>query len=82
MLPPEDYGFKRCTDDNGYEPVITDIPPAPPELLRDVRCACKSSKALCSQCSCRKYGIACTAYCKCNGDCLNTMTENGDDNLE
>lgn len=69
MMPPEDFGFVR--NEMGYEPIITDMEPAPPELLRNIRCSCTSSKSLCSQCTCTKYGIPCSSHCKCNGDCSN-----------
>ena len=71
-LMPEEWGFQLRRGQ--LLPVNTDIPPAPEELLKIVRCGCTTD---CSsqRCSCRKVGLSCTAACgHCRGtSCLNSM---------
>ena len=38
-------------------------PPAPPNLLKIVRCSCKTGCKTMT-CSCRKHGLKCTDSCK------------------
>ena len=47
---------------NSLVPVTTDIPAAPSDLLKVIRCSCKSN---CDSkpCSCRKHGLDCTSSC-------------------
>ena len=60
-----------------FSPIVTDLEPAPEELLRIVRCKCKLlPKRPCNSniCSCRKNGLTCvtTACCNCRGtECYN-----------
>lgn len=69
-LPPHEYGFK---DINGaWEPVVTDLPAAPQELVQRIKCSCKRSKALCSSCTCKSNGIQCSIHCACESVCLNS----------
>ena len=69
-----DYGFFK--DSNGsFVPIITDRPAAPQYMLQDIKCSCeKPNKAglLCSNCSCQKAGLLCTALCKCDASCENS----------
>ena len=70
-LNPEEWGWQviagRCI------PVMTDQPPAPPELLQLFRCNCKEHYNT-SRCTCRKHGLQCSAACgECRGtSCANT----------
>lgn len=70
-LSPQEWGWEES--DVGFVPVQTDLGPAPQELLKVVRCVCKSD---CSslRCTCRKHNIECSAACSnCKGTaCLNT----------
>ena len=78
----KNLGQRLREEDNGYErnsegqliPIITDMPPAPPYLLKDIKCSCeKPNRAglLCTSCSCSKVGLPCTLLCKCDGQCEN-----------
>ena len=49
-------------DDGHYEPIMSDHPPAPDELLNVVRCKCKSD-CKSSLCSCRRNGLTCVTAC-------------------
>ena len=44
-------------------PVTMTEPPAPPNLLKIVRCGCKTVCKTMS-CSCRKHGLKCTDSCR------------------
>eukprot|EP00111_Clytia_hemisphaerica_P014829 TCONS_00043701-protein len=64
---PTEWGWLR-TDDH-LRPIPTDKVIAPPEILKVIRCKCKStSKNQCGTnlCSCRKNGLKCMSWC---GDC-------------
>ena len=50
-----------------FQPITTDLPAAPPELLQFVRCMCKSG---CNtlKCTCLKHELECTSACgECKG---------------
>ena len=74
-LDPTEWGWK-CVNDV-MEPITTDLPPAPENILRHIRCKCKSLKNRCgsSLCSCRKNGLTCVAICGgCHGEnCKNSI---------
>ena len=65
-----EYGFSM--NDGCITPIITDMEPAPAQLLQNICCSCKSMSRLCKSCSCTKFGIACSMYCKCEGNCSNS----------
>ena len=69
-LNPESWGW--INSDTGFHPVLTDLPPAPDNLLRMIRCNCSGD---CSRawCSCKKHGTKCTLACgQCRGSaCTN-----------
>ena len=70
-LDPLDWG---CEGVKGLLlPVLTDMPAAPEDLLKVVRCNCKTGCAS-TLCTCRKHGLVCTAACgRCRGKtCVNT----------
>lgn len=81
-LPPDEWGWKVVN--RQMLPVLTDIAPAPQELLEIIRCHCKSG---CNtmRCSCRKNGMDCSTACgECRGVCSNlsasvTDSESDDD---
>ena len=66
-LPVERSGYQVVQ--GTIEPIITDMPVAPDELLRDIRYSCQKKNRLCSTCCCSKRRLACSIHCKCKGDC-------------
>ena len=52
---------------------LTDLPPAPPELLKVFRCDC-TTDCTSARCTCRKNGLKCTLAC---GHCQGTSCTNG-----
>ena len=72
QLNPDDWGWRKA--DGGLVPVVSDMGPAPPELLKVIRCTCKKD---CSSrsCSCKKYGKECSLACSnCRGtSCSNSQ---------
>ncbi len=76
-LDPQQWGWKR--EGNMLVPVMTDLTPAPENLLKFVRCKCKlSSRNPCgtNACSCRKNGLKCVSAC---GDCRGEGCYNSED---
>jgi hypothetical protein len=69
VLSKEEYGFKL--EAGSVVPIMTDMAPAPSDLLREIRCSCKSRKKLCVSCSCAKKRLPCSIHCKCEGHCEN-----------
>jgi len=61
-------------------PVMTDLPPAPQNILKVVKCGCKGA---CNsmRCSCRKNGMECSPACStCKGtNCENSPKEEMDE---
>ena len=78
VLKAEDWGWRL--DDSDYVPVVSDMGPAPPELLKVIRCTCKRD---CNNrsCSCKKYGKECSLACSnCRGtSCSNSQAVDFDD---
>ena len=70
ILDPKEWGWKEV--DGEFVPVTSDHPAAPPELLKIIRCSCKTDCSS-SRCSCRKSNILCSETCKyCQmNDCCN-----------
>ena len=86
-LNPIEWGWKLL--DNGtLSPVTTTKEFAPINLLKIIRCSCKSGPEACASniCNCRKHVLTCFASCTgCEGfDCTNTkdhiMYDSSDDN--
>ena len=69
-LKEESWGWMLT--DSGYSPILTDLPPAPAELLKIIRCDCTTDCSS-ARCSCRKNGMKCTLSCgHCQGSgCTN-----------
>ena len=72
-LDPKEWGWKSA---DGYlTPITTDKEIAPTELLKVIRCNCKtSSKNQCGTniCTCRKHGLKCMPACGgCHGESCN-----------
>lgn len=75
-LNPLLWGWKG--DGSLLQPVMTDVDPAPENLLKFVRCKCKlSSPNPCgtNTCSCRKHGLKCVTAC---GDCRGESCRNAE----
>ena len=76
-LDPVQWGW--TVSNNRYIPVKATLPPAPQQLLKIIRCSCKSNCDT-KRCSCRKHGLECSLGCgECRGtSCSNSpsMTEN------
>jgi len=73
-LIPTDWGWEL--HDNAYVPTMTDLKPAPAELLHVIVCQCQTTtnKPCGSKtCTCRRFGLHCVPACKnCYGEmCTN-----------
>lgn len=70
-MDPTDYGWKL--EHGILVPVTTDLPAAPADVLKVIRCTCKSGCDT-KRCSCRKHGLECTSGCgECRGvGCCNS----------
>lgn len=76
-LDPQQWGWKL--EGNKLVPLMTDLTPAPENLLKFVRCKCKlTSRNPCgtNTCSCRKNGLKCVSAC---GDCRGEGCYNAED---
>ena len=71
-LDPLEWGWEKR--DGGLMPVHTDLPPAPDELLKIIRCNCHTD---CStlRCTCRKHNVKCSPAC---GNCMGSGCTNAD----
>ena len=75
-------------DEEGLKsiPVMTDLPPAPEDLLRIIRCNCTTDCST-ARCSCRKHNLECSPSCgQCRGfGCCNSSVadsrEDEDDDI-
>ncbi len=71
-LNPLNYGWieRNCL----LRPVATNIPPAPAEILSNIRCGCKGD-CNSNRCTCFKVGLKCSTACKvCAGNsCSNHL---------
>ena len=75
-IKPTEWGWKN--DGARLRPIATDLEPAPSDLLKVIRCNCKSStsnQCLTNVCTCRKNGLHCIAACgNCHGlSCFNSF---------
>ena len=71
-LDAEKFGFHMSNGD--LIPNITDMPPAPSSLLKEVRCSCTKKEKLCLNCNCHKKRLPCSLHCKCKGNCPNGIS--------
>ena len=72
-LNPLEWGWKQA--ENLLLPIQTHLQPAPEDLLKIIRCSCKSNCDS-KRCTCRKHGLECSPGCgECQGkSCLNAQT--------
>ena len=70
VLDPLSWGWQMTKQ--GMMPIEMTKPIAPPELLKIIKCGCKTDCTR-KNCSCRQYGVVCTNICSgCRGvSCLN-----------
>ena len=80
-LQPVDWGWKTYNDN--LVPIMTDLPPAPQDLLNVIRCNC-STDCSSARCTCRKNNLGCTPACgQCRGTgCSNSVQEDDSDEDE
>ena len=66
---------KMGTTRGRHKPQTTDLPPAPDDLLKVVRCQCKTD-CYTRRCTCKNHGLECSAACSdCKGiSCNNSLT--------
>ena len=71
-MKPKDWGWQIV--EGRYMPIHTNQPAAPSELLDVICCSCQKD---CNTkwCTCRKYGLPCTALCRecCGSSCTNSQ---------
>ena len=70
QLDPLKWGWKLV--DGKLVALLTDLPPAPKELLEIIRCKCKTGCKT-GRCTCKKHGLECTSAC---GECKGMTCEN------
>ena len=68
---PLNWGWQIVGE--SFSPIMTDEEAGPPDLLKVIRCGCKS-RCETNRCTCRKAGLKCTYLCKeCHGiSCTNS----------
>ena len=80
-MQPLEWGWKKV--EGKLMPVLTDLPPAPDELLKIIRCNCHAD---CSsmRCTCKKHNVKCSPACgNCRGlGCTNSDNLEDEDDLE
>lgn len=81
-LKYEEWGWKK--DGEHFSPVTISKPVAPDNILKIIKCKCKSSgKNQCGTnlCTCKKNGLPCMSACgECHGEtCYNRKTNEYDD---
>lgn len=70
-LDPCSYGWR--ISDGVHSPITTAEACAPDELLKLIRCKCKSDCES-ANCSCKKHGLSCAVAChNCRGCCKNSQ---------
>ena len=69
-LDPTDWGWVSVS--GNLEPIKTDKPPAPENIMKIIRCSYKGGCKT-ATCSCRKVGFECSPACS---TCKGTSCEN------
>ena len=80
-LRPVDWGWKVCN--GNLVPVMTDLPPAPQDMLNVIRCNCMTDCSS-TRCTCHKNNLECSPACgQCRGTgCSNSIVDNVSDDDE
>ena len=78
QISPQNWGWKKIDNKLTCMPVATDLPPAPDDLLKIIRCSCHGD---CSsmRCSCKKHNISCSSAC---GHCRGSGCSNSDSSID
>ena len=79
-LDPTSYGFIKEEETKSLVPVTVpaNVPLAPDNILKLIRCSCSSeSPCKSSSCRCNKAKLACTVFCACCAsiECCNDQTK-------
>ena len=77
-LKPEEWGWKFV--DGQLRPKLSDLPPAPDDLLKTIRCNCKKDCSS-ARCTYKRHKLECSVSCgECRGtSCLNPMKPSVDE---
>ena len=75
-MAAEDWGWTLT--ETGLCPTMTEMAPAPSELLKLIRCSCATDCAS-ARCTCRKHGMKCSTAC---GQCRGTLCSNANAVME
>ena len=70
------YGWER--KDNKWQPVMTQLSPAPEAVIQLVKCNCIKERSN-NRCDCRKAGLKCADFCTCSEE--EELCYNVDDDL-
>ena len=70
-LDPCIWGWKL--KEGSFRPIRTDNAPAPPSLLKVVKCNCTTSACAGMKCTCKKHGLECSSAC---GECRGLSCQN------
>ena len=86
LIDPLNNGFIRDTSTKYLLPrsLPEDIPIAPENILKQIRCSCESdTPCKTMRCRCAGAKLPCTVFCNCHADdCYNKLTKSvvGDEN--
>jgi len=77
-MSPLEWGWKK--NDDKLMPLLTDLSPAPSELLKIIRCNCQTDCSS-TRCTCKKHNVKCSVACgNCRGSgCTNSEVPESDD---
>ena len=75
-MAAEDWSWTLT--ETGLCPTMTEMAPAPSELLKLIRCSCATDCAS-ARCTCRKHGMKCSTAC---GQCRGTLCSNANAVME
>src|SRR6266516_8049250 len=50
-----------------FDPEMSELPCAPPDIISSIRCSCKQSRCK-APCKCLKSKLRCTEMCSCSGN--------------
>lgn len=70
-VDPLRLGWK-LQDNEVFAPIKTDLPAAPSQLLKIIKCSCRIDGCDSEKCTCKKNGLECTIACRtCKGSSCN-----------
>ncbi|KAK2720396.1 hypothetical protein QYM36_004319, partial [Artemia franciscana] len=62
-VDPLRLGWK-LQDNEVFAPIKTDLPAAPSQLLKIIKCSCRIDGCDSEKCTCKKNGLECTIACR------------------